>query len=403
MVLRGHVRSHEGQVHCVKLYDDCNYAASFGQDAKIVTYDMQRRRVQHEIATRHHGAILCGDISPDLKFMLSGGMDGHLFLWNLETREKLCTMGTRPKDKTRKHRAMHERVLDDAKPWEIGKAPWPGGKLHLGAVKCTAFVKETPTNRLISGGWDTKLLVWDLDSYASFTELDGHTGRITGCATSYETRYCCTVSEDKDVRIWDLQDKTCTKVVKGHKGKIFSCDVSSWAIYEPLLLTCGADGELNMWDMRRQEIRDALEGHYDSCLACAITEDGKCGISVSQDGLVRAWRTRSMLELHITYMVGEAGSGVYIEFKISVDPRDDVHSAKEQFRILTSTPIAYDKEGEPTYEVKDAKYRGLSPDEQAWTALVDGRKRILEKDDKRLETYGLSFLSCKHAHHFVSW
>jgi WD40 repeat protein len=235
LMLRANIYSHEGQVHCVKLYDDADSAVSFGQDAKIIVYDIPHRKIQYEIATSHHGAILCGDISPDLKYMLSGGLDGHLFLWDLQTREKLCTMGTIPKDKTRKHRATHEKILDNAKPWEVGKVPWPGGELHKDAVKCTAFVREAPTNRIISGGWDKNLLVWDLKSYASFTLLSGHRARydsaqrvkkatcgdikarasdrmqdglnwrvvctrITGCATSYETRYCCTVSEDKTVR-----------------------------------------------------------------------------------------------------------------------------------------------------------------------------------------------------------
>ena len=38
---------------------------------------------------------------------------------------------------------------------------------------------------MISGGWDMKLLVWDLDSYASFTELEGHTGRINGYFSTF--------------------------------------------------------------------------------------------------------------------------------------------------------------------------------------------------------------------------
>ena len=135
LVLRAHIHSHRGQVHCVKLYDDANSAASFGQDAKILIYDIQHRQIQYEIPTAHHGAILCGDISPDLKYMLSGGADHKLFLWDLKTREKLCTMGTRPKDKTRKYRATHLKVLDNSKPWELGKVPWPGGRLHKDGTK----------------------------------------------------------------------------------------------------------------------------------------------------------------------------------------------------------------------------------------------------------------------------
>jgi len=389
MVLRAHIHSHEGQVHCVKLYDDCKSAASFGQDSKIMIYDMQHRQLQYEIMTAHSGAILCGDISPDLQFMLSGGIDGHLFLWDLNSRDKLCTMGTRPRDKNRKYRATHLKVLDNAKPHELGKAPWPGGKLHKDAVKCTAFVKDSPTRRLISGGWDQKLLLWDLETYACFDELEGHTGRITDCATSYETRFCCTVSEDKTVRVWDIEEKVCAAVLEGHQGQIFSCDLTSWEIYEPLLLTCGADGDFRMWDLRRMEFRDILSGHYDSCLACAINQDGRYGVSIGQDGVVRVWRIRKLMEINITYIVGEGGTGIQKEYKLLVDPKDDVYSAKQQLSIATSTPLSYNKDGEPQFLVSEPKYRGLPPAEQAWTGLVAGRKKILDQDSSRLETYGL--------------
>ena len=334
LVLRAHIHSHHGQVHCVRLYDDANSAISFGADSKIVIYDMPHRQVQHVIRTLHAGAILCGDVSPDYRLMLSGGFDGNLFLWDLKNCEKLCTMGTRPKDKTRKYLQTHERVLENATPWELGKSPWPGGKLHSNSVKCAAFVKETPARRLVSGGWDARLLVWDLETYASFHELEGHTARISGCATSYDVRYCCSVSEDKTVRVWDIDQLASVAVLQGHEGNIFWCDLSSWEIYEPLLLTCGADGEFRVWDLRRKEFRDVLPGHYDSCLACAITQDGRYGTSVSEDGTVRVWQVRRTMELNITFMVGEAGSGIYKEWQVLVDPRDDVLSAKEQVFVI---------------------------------------------------------------------
>jgi WD40 repeat protein len=366
MVLRSHIHAHEGQVHCVKLYDDAFYAASWGQDSKIIIYDISHRTIQHTINTPHKRSILCGDISPDFQYMLSGGIDGHLFLWDLKTRENLCTMGTRPKDKTRKFRENHEKLLDTATPWDLGKEPWPGGKLHKDAVKCTAFVRETPTNRLISGGWDKKLLVWDLKSYASFTELEGHTSRITACDTAYDIRYCCTVSEDKTVRIWDLEAKVCAAVLEGHTSKIFSCNISSWEIYEPLLLSCGADGEFKMWDVRirdpnlssiKPQCRGDLIGHYDSCLACAICQDGSFGITLSHDGLVRVWRLRSLIKIILTVIVGEFGSGETSQFKLMVDPKDNVYSAKEQLRILLDTPISFTREGGPKFQVANPKFR----------------------------------------------
>jgi WD40 repeat protein len=111
-------------------------------------------------------------------------------------------------------------------------------------------------------------------------------------------------------RVWDIEDRVCTAVLEEHHGMIFSCHMSSWEIYEPLLLSCGADGELKVWDVRKQEYRDALVGHYDSCVACSIQQDGQYGVSVGQDGIVRVWKIREFIDLNITLIVGEGGSGI---------------------------------------------------------------------------------------------
>mmetsp|Transcript_37183 Transcript_37183/g.59943 ORF Transcript_37183/g.59943 Transcript_37183/m.59943 type:complete len:260 (-) Transcript_37183:68-847(-) len=144
-----------------------------------------------------------------------------------------------------------------------------------------------------------------------------------------------------------------------------------------------------MWDVRRQVFRDSLLGHYDSCLACSINQDGQYGVSVAQDGMVRIWRIRRLMTLNITLIVGEGGTGVTLEFTLTVDPQDDVLSAKEHLRLLTATPLSYDKEGEARYKVPDVTFRGLPPGEQSWTAFVNGRKKILDKDSENLGNFGL--------------
>ena len=194
----------------------------------------------------------------------------------------------------------------------------------------------------------------------------------------------------KNSRIWDIEDKVCTAVLEGHDGKIFSCHMSSWEIYEPLLLTCGADGEFKIWDVRKQEFRNALVGHYDTCLACSINQDGRYGVSVGQDGTVRVWNIRNLIELSITLIVGEGGTGITSAYELMVDPKDDVYSAKGQLRIVSDTPLSYNKDGEPNFHVPDPKYRGLQPDEQAWTALLQGRKKILSPDHERLDKFDVT-------------
>ena len=131
------------------------------------------------------------------------------------------------------------------------------------------------------------------------------------------------------MRVWDIQNNTCMAVLEGHTGRVCSCDMSSWEIYEPLLLTCGANGELRVWDVRKMEFRDALVGHYDSCLACSVNQDGKYGVSVGEDGIVRVWHIRHLMEINISVIVGEGGTGITSECKLMVDPKDDIFSAKE--------------------------------------------------------------------------
>ena len=197
----------------------------------------------------------------------------------------------------------------------------------------------------------------------------------------------CALSEIS--RVWDIEDKVCTAVLEGHHGMIFSCHMSSWEIYEPLLLTCGADGEFKVWDVRKQEFRDALVGHYDSCVACSIQQDGQHGVSIGQDGIVRVWKVREFIDLKITLIVGEGGTGITRDYELTVDPQDDVYSAKEQLRIVSDMPLSYSKDG-PQFHVPDPKYRGLQADAQAWTALLEGRKKFLDPAHERLHNFNVT-------------
>jgi WD40 repeat protein len=60
--------------------------------------------------------------------------------------------------------------------------------------------------RLLSGGEDQTLLLWDLSSGAELYRLSGHTHRLWALACAPDGRHTLSASFDKTLRLWHLPE-----------------------------------------------------------------------------------------------------------------------------------------------------------------------------------------------------
>jgi len=96
---------------------------------------------------------------------------------------------------------------------------------HQGAVFSLAF--DRLGARLISGGLDAMLKVWDLDTFQSIAKLPAHWFTVNDIAVNSTLDLVATASRDKTIKIWNAQDLELLKVVDYQKFQTHQHSVNS--------------------------------------------------------------------------------------------------------------------------------------------------------------------------------
>ncbi|GAA2888011.1 hypothetical protein GCM10010517_51920 [Streptosporangium fragile] len=189
-------------------------------------------------------------------------------------------------------------------------------------------VAVTPDgSRVVSGGGDGTIRIWDLDTGRQRAALTGHTGTVSSVAVTPDGSRVVSGGGDGTIRIWDLETgrqramradhggwvysvavtPDGSRVVSGGHGPIWVWDLRSgrrramradhggWAVPSVAVtpdgsrvVSSGGDGTIRIWDLRSGRQRAVLTGHTDA-VAVAVTPDGRRAISTGGDRTVRVW------------------------------------------------------------------------------------------------------------------
>ena len=151
---------------------------------------------------------------------------------------------------------------------------------HTSAVHSVAVTED---GKVVSGGADNSIKVWDLSSGKLLRTLKGHNSSINTVTVSVDGKVV-SGGADNSIMVWDLSSGKLLRTMKGHNFPINTVAVTA----SGMVVSGSQDHTLRVWDLASGNLLHTLEGHTQSVNSLVVTPDGKV-VSGSRDNTVKVW------------------------------------------------------------------------------------------------------------------
>ncbi|XP_043258261.1 cilia- and flagella-associated protein 52 [Colletes gigas] len=175
--------------------------------------------------------------------------------------------------------------------------------IHRAHTKSVSTVTITNDDcRLISGGCDGQVRIWDAKSETRqlLEVLKEHRGPITSLHVSPDDKNLISSSTDGTCIVWDIWNFTRKFALQGNTMYMSACFIPSGV----QVLTCGTDGKIAYWETLDGSLVREVEGSITGTLnTISVSHDGRYFLTGSDDLIIKLWeyRTANIISLGLTH------------------------------------------------------------------------------------------------------
>lgn len=296
LIPNSQLEGHEFTVWSVAITQDGKYILSGGQDTTIRLWDIMEEKELHKFVG-HEGPVYGLVMMPDGKrFVSIADKDLAVKIWDLETRSLISSLAPNSAHVNAVAVSSDQRYIvtggDDgiARFWDIDRG------INLRTLKLPHSVYSlmiSPDNRYMLCGSKLQPLstqlgvitVWDFELGILLKTLEGHKGHVTALAMTADSRFILSGGQDGFVHLWDLETGTQLKTMTGHKSAILMIHVTNDGQH---IITGSGDETVRAWVLRGGVLLQNLT-HTENVHSMAVSPDGRHVITGSVDGLVEIW------------------------------------------------------------------------------------------------------------------
>jgi WD40 repeat protein len=217
-------------------------------DGRLMSFDCAQGQNLWHIDNAHKGGATNVQLSSNMRFVLSGGAEGELRVWEVKSKEMMSHM-----------------------------------KEHMSRV---TDVKLFPNDEYaISASRDRCLLTWDLRSEKRLTAHREKHGGINCLAVASDQVTVFTAGQEKTLTTWDLRMADPVRTITLDE-EVYSISISP---DDRHLATAGTGLQVKIWDVAGGAERSRGIGHSRAVQKLDFSPDGKQLVSAGLDHSIMLW------------------------------------------------------------------------------------------------------------------
>ncbi|XP_023388848.1 WD repeat-containing protein 38 [Pteropus vampyrus] len=267
---------HRGEVNSSAFSPDCQTLLTASEDGCVYGWKTQSGHLLWRLGG-HTGPVKFCRFSPDGRLFASTSCDRTIRLWDVAETKCLQVL-------------KGEWAGWDWEPTSQAWVPFQTLLCHLaGHQRSVETVSFSPDSKqLASGGWDKRVILWEVQSGQVLRHLVGHQDSIQSSDFAPNSDCLATGSWDSTIRIWDLRARTPEifyQELEGHSGNI-SCLCYSAS---GLLASGSWDKTIHIWKPSIRSLLVQLKGHATWVKSIAFSPNGLQLASAGYSHMVKVW------------------------------------------------------------------------------------------------------------------
>ncbi|CAG8495666.1 7287_t:CDS:2 [Ambispora gerdemannii] len=290
-------KSHIGPVHVVRYDSSGEYVLTGGQDRTLKLWNPETGLVI-KTYEGHGKEVLGASITRDHSKFVSCGGDRQVFLFDVTTARTIRRFeGHQHRinavDFNRDGTVVVSGSYDSTvRIWDCrGNSRYPIQILE--EAKDSVASLQVSDYEIITGSVDGNIRRYDLRAGALLTDLISQP--ITSVCFSGDGNCVLASSLDDTIRLMDKDNGGLLNSFKGHKNtqyKIQSC----LSNYDMHVISGSEDGNIYIWDLLEGKLLSTINQAHGSVVTCvAYNPKQPVMISTSVDGTAKVWKTQSLV------------------------------------------------------------------------------------------------------------
>ncbi|KAJ2707479.1 ubiquitin-binding SDF ubiquitin ligase complex subunit met30 [Coemansia sp. IMI 203386] len=272
-------------------------------------------------------------------------------------------------------------------------------RAHADGILCVQFNEEF----MITGSYDSKVHVWDAETFELVSELTGHTMPVR--ALEFDDCKLFSGSLDGTVKIWDYRNGTCIRTLQAFENG----GVISLHHQRGTLVVGGESGVIRVYNIARMT-SFTLSGHTDWVNSVRLYGENTL-FSCSDDMLAKRWDLEQRRCVHTYSGHTHHVQSLHLSSRAPPLPRPSPRNAKGKNRVINEEdeqrPFMITGSLDSTMRVWDIETGEclntiFGHVEGIWSMTFDSLRIVSGSNDGSVKVWDTSSHSCLHTFHTSS-